>query len=137
MKSLRRIRNRAKRCYELAFKVMLDEPAGARLRLVHGWCAVPTDDKYFEPAIVYGHAWILLPSGRVYDVIKDEYFSAHDYAVKHHAIIGRVYTRKQTARLGSRHRHSGPWFTDKEMCLHIVAGLPTGFCRGKLPRRWW
>jgi hypothetical protein len=36
MKSLRRFRNRHKRCYELACEAMLREPDAATFRLVHG-----------------------------------------------------------------------------------------------------
>ena len=89
--------------------------------------------------MVYNHAWILLPDGSVYDVVKDEYFSAHDYAVQYRAIVGRVFTRKQAAKAWLRHKHLGPWFTDDEMRLHVVAGLPTSWItsKGKMPQRWW
>jgi len=139
METLRNIRKRHGRCYELAWKAVLEEPASARLRLVHGWCTAPLPGrKHYQPAMIYGHAWVLLPNGTVYDVVKNVYFSAHDYAVKYRAIVGRVYTRKQAAKACLRHKHLGPWFTDDERLLHIVAGLPTGIMsKGKLPQRWW
>src|SRR5262249_56703071 len=37
MKSLSRVRKRWKRCYELAWRVMIEEPGSERVRLVHGW----------------------------------------------------------------------------------------------------
>jgi hypothetical protein len=105
---------RAKRCYELAWRAVLDEP---RLRLVHGWLLSSIGQSY------YGHAWVLLPGDRVYDAVKDKYFSAHDYAVQHHAIVGRVFTRKQAAKAALKHKHYGPWWTDDEIQTQAAAGF--------------
>jgi hypothetical protein len=107
---------------------VIEEPAGARLRLVHGWC--------WNGVFYYDHAWVLLPSGRVYDAVEDKYFSTHDYAVQYRAIVGRVYSRKQAAKAFIiQHKHSGPWWTDDEMRMHVPAGLPTGWCKNASAKR--
>jgi hypothetical protein len=124
MQSLKHIpmSERAGHCYKWAWRAVREEPAAARLRLVHGWCGGSTSPYTYDH---YGHAWVLLPGGRVYDVIADKYFSPYEYAVLYHAIVGRVYTRKQAAKAVLRHGHCGPWWTDDEMRLHMDAGLPT------------
>jgi hypothetical protein len=66
MESLKRIRKRHHRCYELALKVMLDEPEADRFTLVHGTYVV-------GGVLRTGHAWIELDDGRIYDVVSDNY----------------------------------------------------------------
>jgi hypothetical protein len=125
VKSLSQIHDRAGRCYELALTVVLNEPAGADLRLAHDWYTMPIGlgDRTI-PGAVDGHAWILLLDDRVYDVIADKYFPQYEHAVRYRPIVGRVYTREEAARLASLHKHCGPWWSEEEDQLHLKYLLP-------------
>jgi hypothetical protein len=105
--------------------VVLNEPGSADLRLVHGWYTLPIGlGEKTIPGAVDGHAWVLLPDNRVYDVIADKYFSQYEYAVRYRAIVGRVYTGTEAARLASLHKHCGPWWSEEEEQLHLKYLLP-------------
>jgi hypothetical protein len=73
MQALKRVRKRKGRCYELALKVMLDEPGAKCFTLVHGRVRGP-DGR------LTGRAWILVDGGRVYDPVLDRYFEPAVYA---------------------------------------------------------
>jgi hypothetical protein len=106
MKSLRRIRNRHKRCFELAMKVMLEEPGAEKFTLVHGRTGFGPDDAW--PA--REHAWIELLDGRVYDVVLDRTFTMDEYVAWWGSIeIDDRYTQKQAATLMLETDHMGPW----------------------------
>lgn len=109
MKSLKRIRTRHKRCYELAFKIMLEEPGAERFTLVHGRTSLTHDPNDEWPH--REHAWIELEDGKIYDVVLDRYFSnIAEYAADHGRVeIDDRYTQKQAMRLMLKSKHVGPW----------------------------
>src|SRR6476661_8371791 len=89
-----RVRGRSKRCYELTGRIMVgcfgDGPTD-QLRLVHG-------ERRSSIAWI-DHAWILLPSGRVYDPVYDMEFEAEAYDCR----AERIYTAVEAARLMNEH----------------------------------
>jgi hypothetical protein len=99
------------RCYELAFRYILNEPNGRRAHLVHGALYGPL--VCVEP---YEHAWIWFYRKKlVWDVVHERYYTADEYRHKFHAVAHRVYTRKEACILaGVRHGHSGPWHQPPE-----------------------
>lgn len=68
MKSLKRIRDRKHRCFELAMTVMLEEPGADKFTLVHG-------------RIHHGipHAWIETGDGRVYEPVQGSYMPVAEF----------------------------------------------------------
>jgi hypothetical protein len=105
MESLKRVRKRKGRCFELALKAMMDEPAEADLRLVHGTVRMVTGERMT-------HAWLLLPDGRIYDVVLDRYFESERAFVDFgEAIVDRIYTVLEAAKAVIDSGHSGPWPT--------------------------
>jgi hypothetical protein len=101
MQTLKRIRKRKGRCYELAMKVMLDEPGAEKFTLVHG--RVMTDREI-------GHAWIIVDDGRVYDPVLDRYFDPAKYADIYCATGEVSYTKKEAGqRCIDAGCHYGPW----------------------------
>jgi hypothetical protein len=111
MKSLKRIRNRHKRCYELAMKVMLEEPGAEKFTLVHGRTSLVKNDADAWPT--RGHAWIELEDGKIYDVVLDRTFSTMAEYVAHEGSVSVEiddrYTRKQAAVMMLKSNHMGPW----------------------------
>jgi hypothetical protein len=103
MESLRRVRNRAGRCYELAWKVMIDEPGSDQFQLVHGWLTLPQFPQ------LYGHAWIVLPGDRIYDPVMNRYFTHEEYAAKFNAAVERSYSRQEAFEALRHYHHFGPW----------------------------
>jgi hypothetical protein len=106
MKSLKRIRNRHRRCYELAMKVMLNEPGADKFTLVHGYTSLGGGDSIPTRE----HAWIELEDGEIYDVVKDKYFTQDEYV----AGLGRIkvvarYTKVEAATKLTESGHTGPW----------------------------
>jgi hypothetical protein len=101
MQALKRIRKRKGRCYELALKVMLDEPGADNFTLVHGRVRAPDDSST-------GHAWIV-DGGRVYDPVLDRYFDPAVYADTYRATGAVGYTKDEAARLAMEQGHYGPW----------------------------
>jgi hypothetical protein len=99
MQSLKRIRKRWGRCYELAWKVMAYEAGAKDFRLVHG--------KIVVHGVPIDHAWIALPDGRIYDPVFDEYSAPQDYAKRYTAEV--TYTQKETMHNVATHRHYGRW----------------------------
>jgi hypothetical protein len=101
MKSLRRIRNRRHRCFELAFKVMMEEPEAERLTLVHGY-------RYNK---CIDHAWVETDDGRVYDVVEGIYYDS----IKTYTggVAVRRYSQLEAAQASIKDWTSGPWH--KEM----------------------
>jgi hypothetical protein len=110
MRSLRRIRNRIGRCYELCGRVMINEPDAKRYMLVHGRITPPSPSILgFEGRMF--HAWIELPDGRVYDAVYDQYYSKDDYRNQFQAVPIAVYRgARRAARMMVRHNHYGPWY---------------------------
>jgi len=100
------------RCYELAYKAMLDArdgvadfiaPASAaeRLTLVHGL--------FHHHRQRIPHAWIETPDGHVFDVVTDQRTPLDEYYARMGATIERRYSPKEAARLMLGHGHFGPW----------------------------
>ncbi len=104
MKSLRRVRRRHGRCYELAFRAVIEAPETQDLKLVHGSAVL-------NPAAGerINHAWVLLPGSRVYDPVLDQCFTERGFAERHKAVVSRVYTRMEAAQTLLENNHYGPW----------------------------
>lgn len=110
MKSLRRVRKRHGRCYELALKIMSREPGAERFALVHG---------YIGHRMPIGHAWIETGDGRVYDPVDDRYLPAAEYAASQGAVVERRYTRTEAMRMMvERDGHCGPWHPSPVGVVH-------------------
>jgi hypothetical protein len=105
MKSLKRIRKRNGRCYELALKAMLDEPGGERFTLVHGRVR---QDPTLSGAII-GHAWIETGDGMVYCPSFNRYMPLDEYMAARSAKIERRYTMAEAMTAMGVTGHSGPW----------------------------
>lgn len=104
MRSLRRVRRRLHRCYELTFKVILEEPGAEKFVLVHGYI-------YIDGTAV-GHAWIEIGDGRVYDATLNRTIPWHEYTAERGAVVERRYTRVEAARKAAdTGNYSGPWHT--------------------------
>jgi len=85
-----RARKREGRCYELAFKGILQ--AGAeRFLLVHGTGLGREGQRI-------GHAWLL-----------DRWLDAAEYAELVEAVESRRYTAREAAHAALAEDHSGPW----------------------------
>lgn len=100
MKQLFRIRakNRAKRCYELAFRGILQY---ADVTLVHGEVRGPNN-------IRIGHAW-LAGDGFIYDSVDDAFYEPADYCRHFGARPLYAYNQREAARLAYETGHYGPW----------------------------
>lgn len=92
-----RIRNRRGRCYELAFKGVIQAP---QWQLVHG---------YFDcQRVRLGHAW-LLHQGKIFCPTLDRVFDEAAYYAEHQTVPLVTYTVHQAAKLVIEHKHYGPW----------------------------
>jgi hypothetical protein len=103
MKSLKRVRKRGGRCYELALKIMLYEPGAELFTLVHGRLDRPWSDGNAH------HAWIELNDGRVYCTTWKKYEPADGYARRWGAVADRRYTKAEAVKLMLASGHYGPW----------------------------
>lgn len=92
--------NSQERCYEIAYKALTDEPEPGLL-LVHGTIV--------QIHARIGHAWLILPDGRVYDPVLNRCFSGREYVGRFEAIPECTYTLEQAAQAALHHRHLGPW----------------------------
>jgi hypothetical protein len=101
-----RARTRARRCYELAARGLLQDPSW---RLVHG-----------TNLGMAGHAW-LTKDGIVYDAVRDQYMAADVYAQKRGAVAERHYGPNEAAEQVCLAGHWGPW--------HETAGAVQGVIR--------
>ena len=106
-KTMRRIRKRQGRCYELAGRVMLNEDGSETFTLVHG----EVSSGFAWRRI--GHAWIELPDGSVYDPVLNEFMTKAGFDSRAKPSKCQRYTCMQAARLIGHAGHSGPW-TDSE-----------------------
>jgi hypothetical protein len=92
------------RCYELAaLAVMLNQVSGARL--VHG----SIHNEFHSTIGRIGHAWVLLPDGRVWEPIFGNVYEAESWRNWSDFRIERVYPRHRAMRLMSKTEHYGPW----------------------------
>lgn len=94
----RRFRNRAGRCYELAWRYLIEDAAAADWTLVHG----SINGAYG----IIGHAW--LERGSVtFDPVLNQMFATTEYERRAQAISR--YSQKEAATLSLQHGHFGPW----------------------------
>jgi hypothetical protein len=103
MDTLKRVRKRDGRCYELAWTALDLEPGGEHFRLVHGKVYNATLDVRMD------HAWVVLPDGRVYDPVFNKYFPWRLYAKWYAAVAEVTYTRREAMAAIVATRHYGPW----------------------------
>jgi hypothetical protein len=90
-------------CYPKTAKYVLDHPAIADLRLVHG---VVAHAPRFVP---FDHAWVELPGDIVFDGVVQTFFTSASYCAVMSAVALDVYSREETQRLVAAHRYPGPW----------------------------
>ena len=105
MKSLKRIRKRQHRCFELAMKAMLDEPGADRFTLVHGNVA--------PGSLRYAHAWIELGDGCIYDAVTDTYEPTDQFMAKNRAVVEHRYSRLEACLVCGVAHVWGPWTDDE------------------------
>jgi hypothetical protein len=113
MKSLRRIRKREGRCYELAARAILFDPEAVRLSLVlvHGEINGPPEQTNPGHASFtrIGHAWIEASDGRTYDPVRDEWMDTPEYVDRAHAVAQKRYTRAEAFHQVATTDSYGPW----------------------------
>jgi hypothetical protein len=90
-------------CYELAMRVMTDQPGAERFTLVHGSVVTAS----YGPSIRIDHAWIELPDGRIFEP------GTKTYGPLPHAVANHRYSRLEACRIAVATGHYGPW-TDSE-----------------------
>jgi hypothetical protein len=101
----RRYRNRHGRCYELAWRTLMDLEDDTTATLVHGSV---TQWKGFGDRI--GHAW-LEAGGEVYDPVANEVVSMAQYTAERSPMVERRYARLEAAHNAVTLDHYGPWHT--------------------------
>lgn len=94
-----RPRKRQGRCYELAFKFLMDDPTWT---LVHG--------RVDSSGAVIGHAW-LERDGWVFDPVLNRTLLWDDFATRHRAARLASFNGPDAARRALASGHSGPWPT--------------------------
>jgi hypothetical protein len=87
MESLKRVRKRQKRCYELAWRAMDEEPGAEKFTLCHG-----IGPRHLRVP----HAWIETGDGRVYDPVDNAYTPIEDYT----GVAEHRYSHREALRLG-------------------------------------
>jgi len=92
-----RPRKRQGRCYELAFKLLTDDPTWT---LVHGVANSGGAD--------IGHAW-LERDGWVFDPVLNRSLAWIDYATDRRAVRLASFTAQDAARRAVASGHYGPW----------------------------
>jgi hypothetical protein len=98
--ALSRVRVREGRCYELAFRALLDVD---RWSLVHA--------SVLGAAGTIGHAW-LVRDGVVYDPVLDAEMPEVDYARRFRVAGPRIYSVVEAARMVLETGHYGPWYVE-------------------------
>ena len=89
------------RCYELAWKHILDVDEFADWLLIHGEVTGPDGSRI-------GHAW-LENYDRVFDPVLSEFFSTALYRIRFGPTYLQEYDRKQAVAMVLRTNHAGPW----------------------------
>jgi len=102
MKCLALIKRRQGRCYELAYRAMLYEPGAEQFSLFRA-AQLPGAGEMIAP-----HAWVELDDDRVYDPVRDKYYTADEYAERYLAVAERRYSRVEAMRMAVHGRY-GPW----------------------------
>jgi len=127
-------KERAGRCYELAWKHIIDQEEGA---LVHGevWS--------HKLGRMIGHAWVETETGFVYEPVSDQYFEK-DWLYRTYKVREfNTYTPEQAAIMASSTRSFGPWTeTERKAYLKPVEYLPASIPADELKRiaekyGWW
>jgi hypothetical protein len=118
-------RHRARRCFELCNKGMM-QPGAERFLLVHG--------------LLYGatsHAVLLDPdSGQIYDAVADEWCDVHSYLNDKKFIATNMFTRLQVVHVASQTGYHGPWvLSDIQLALPDVPRQPNNATLLKKYRR--
>jgi len=97
-----RLRKRAGRCYELALRgVLRGAREGEEWTLVHGTCRGIAGS-------TVGHTW-LERGGVVYDPVRDQQFTAEEYATTYGAASVVRYSSREAATAGGMAGNYGPW----------------------------
>jgi hypothetical protein len=96
-----RPRTREGRCYELAWKYLIQDERFANWILVHGQGRGPDGQRI-------GHAWLEF-EGQSYDATLDQFFDTTVYQMKFATGIGRKFTAREAAIIASQAGHFGPW----------------------------
>jgi hypothetical protein len=118
MRTLRRVRKRQHRCYELALYVMHEESGAEKFTLVHG--------RIIVGAVWLGHAWIETGNGEVYDPVEDRYTPASEYS----GVAEYRYSRQEAVKLFMHARRSkgpylfGPWHSSDVKVEHLYDPTP-------------
>jgi hypothetical protein len=99
-------------CYRRAFLFLLDISddghggAGGAARLVHGvYCP------HFAGG-PFGHAWVDLGDGTVFDGVLQAFYSLDGYAAGYRATAEARYTVREAAEQLLAANHAGPWHAD-------------------------
>jgi hypothetical protein len=112
---LRRVRKRPGRCYELAFRVVFENPDDMDLLLVHGRA------RFLDFELPFDHAWVV-QGDKVYDPVMDiwmpEVVHDRDWA----AVPEAVYSKVQAARLLSMTKRYDPWTAAEHKAAEDRAG---------------
>lgn len=100
-----RPRNRQRRCYELSWRFLVCDE-----RYNDGsWSLVQGEVTSDITGVPYGHAWLVGDNGRVYDPVRNKTYNCEQYAVEFDANQLATYSLEEAMRVGSDHRHYGPW----------------------------
>jgi hypothetical protein len=106
IKPTSRARKRHGRCYELAYRAMLDN---ASWTLVHGRVNGPPDGR-----TPMGHAW-LERDGWVYDVVQDQLLTVERYRSAYDAEPLASWSQVHAAQLMLAANHYGPWVRELDI----------------------
>jgi hypothetical protein len=99
-----RVRNRLKRCYELAGAGLCQDGAEGFM-LVHGVVTNPRVGR-----LPYDHAWLLDPAtDSVYDPVLDRCFTQAEYQELMSARAQCIYTYADFCKIAATHQNFGPW----------------------------
>jgi hypothetical protein len=98
------IKSRLGRCYELSARFVVDHRDAT---LVHG--SIEGMGHPRNP-----HAWVLLPSGDIFDPVLDSEMSADAWAAFASPRVERTFTRDELVPLLVEFGHWGPWPASEE-----------------------
>lgn len=92
-----------KLCYKKAYSYILSlkGKASENVKLVHG--------HYNHFPESFGHAWVELPGGIVFDGVLKRFYSRADYYKMKNLYKDAEYSKKEAHILALSQRHYGPW----------------------------
>jgi hypothetical protein len=105
MQCLRRIRKRDGRCFELAIKVMEEEPGATGFTLAHGRF---TRHPILPPEKAI-HAWIEIDPNTIYDPVTDQIAEKKIYEDQFGAVAEARYSRDEAISKMIETGTYGPW----------------------------